>query len=644
MQKSAFFAALFLLHSASAFADAPVLVTGSVRNAASQAAGVSPGAWITISGANLAAEEAVDGSLPESLAGVTVTINSQTAQLYSVSPSLLRVLAPPDLPTGLVEVAVTTAEGSATVKAIAYTVMPGVFTSGGFAASAGEASGLLVDGAAPISAHPGDAISIYATGLGTAGTNPTVRIGSAAAAVSASAQVWPGVYQVDVTVPSTLANGTYPVVLTQDGVLSQVTALIHVSVEASAGITLQSSTSSAASGSSIAFTAAVSPASSTGTVTFYEGPIPIGTAALSSGSATFTTSFPPGFHAVTATFGSGASQVTSLASVVSISAVENCAALAGIDRIVCLATAFQSTLSSTQLTSLQYNYTLANVQRWSNLPISIVARNGLRFGDLTSAQQSAALALAQAALSDEGFDRLAQVRGADEVISPLNAMFRWGAANYYIAFYGTPSTTAAWMLQVAGHHYALNRTFNSKYTSGSPFFLGTEPVSYTLHGAEYLPQDKQRAAMYALNQTLLSNSSAKLTGTFDDVVMGVGQSGIDSNYPQTYPTTGRGVAVSTLSASQQALIRRAIEAWVGELDPASATELLSDYLSEDALANTYVGYSGSGSMSTVGDYIRVDGPRVWVELVVQSGIAYRNSYHYHSIWRDKTADYGGEFK
>ena len=78
--------------------------------------------------------------------------------------------------------------------------------------------------------------------------------------------------------------------------------------------------------------------------------------------------------------------------------------------------------------------------------------------------------------------------------------------------------------------------------------------------------------------------------------------------------------------------------------PATATELLSTYEDNTALANTYVGYSGTGSMVTVGDYIRIDGPRVWAEFVVRSGIADQNSYHYHSIWRDKTTDYGGNFQ
>ena len=80
--------------------------------------------------------------------------------------------------------------------------------------------------------------------------------------------------------------------------------------------------------------------------------------------------------------------------------------------------------------------------------------------------------------------------------------------------------------------------------------------------------------------------------------------------------------------------------------------------SDTALASTYVGYApGQGgtadfaaypnSASTPLDaqrsYIRIDGPRVWIEFVVQSGVVFRDYVHYHSIWRDKVADYGGQF-
>ena len=32
-----------------------------------------------------------------------------------------------------------------------------------------------------------------------------------------------------------------------------------------------------------------------------------------------------------------------------------------------------------------------------------------------------------------------------------------------------------------------------------------------------------------------------------------------------------------------------------------------------------------------------------IEMVIQQGVAYTSYVHYHSLWRDKTADYGGNF-
>ncbi|MEY4738244.1 MAG: hypothetical protein RL302_2563, partial [Pseudomonadota bacterium] len=66
------------------------------------------------------------------------------------------------------------------------------------------------------------------------------------------------------------------------------------------------------------------------------------------------------------------------------------------------------------------------------------------------------------------------------------------------------------------------------------------------------------------------------------------------------------------------------------------------YFDSTALANTYVGISGSPELKSPGSYVRIDGPKVWIELVVQKGVAFTDEVHFHSIWRDKTADYGGE--
>ena len=105
-------------------------------------------------------------------------------------------------------------------------------------------------------------------------------------------------------------------------------------------------------------------------------------------------------------------------------------------------------------------------------------------------------------------------------------------------------------------------------------------------------------------------------------------------------------------------MQAAIEAWVNTQASDIASTLLAVYLSDTALASTYVGYgvgtggsadfsaypnSLSSPLNAQHSYLRIDGPRVWIEFVVQQGVAYTSYVHYHSLWRDKTADYGAQF-
>lgn len=417
-------------------------------------------------------------------------------------------------------------------------------------------------------------------------------------------------------------------------------------------VALNASQTSISYGTAVDLAAAVSPTTGTGTVTFYDGSTPLGTATVASGAATLSSvALPTGTHTLSAVYGGDTTYASSYSSqdpvtVTAAGAATSCSGLAEAAQVACLATAFETTLTSVQLGTLQLSYTLANVEHWSNLPLAVIARNGLQFSTLTSTQLAAAQQLAQVALSAQGYQRLQQIRGADSVIATVSSMYEWGSGNYFIAFYGTPSATSPWMLQINGHHFAFNHTYNGTYVSGTPYFIGTEPEVYNVAGTLYFPMEGPRAAAYALTQSVYGNSSALLSGTFDDVVHGIDSStSIDSDYPAAYPTgtTGRGVLYSALTQAQQSQVKAVIEAWVNDMDSTSAAALVSAYEDSSALASTYVGYSGDGTLAVQGDYIRVDGPRVWIELVVQNGVAYTASYHFHSIWRDKTADYGGEF-
>ena len=457
---------------------------------------------------------------------------------------------------------------------------------------------------------------------------------------------------------TTLAAGTHTLTATYGGstsyttsTSSSVTVTITAASTTATTTTLAVSATSATYGTAITLTAGVSPAAATGNVTFYDGSTSLGAVTLSSGTAALSTStLAAGTHTLTATYAGDSTYASSTSSsqtvtISSASSSTDCSSYTGTPLIVCLPNAFYATLSTTQQSSVVLSYTLANAEIWSNLPTNMISRNGLKFGDLSSTQLTAALAVAQAVLSSTGYTQFLNVRIADDYLADNGGgTTAYGSGLYYIAFLGTPSNTSAWQLQIGGHHFALNTTYNGTYLSATPYFLGVEPPSFTVSGTTYTVLEAQRSAAYNLAQTLTSNTSAVLSGTFDDVVMGVnGSTGHDTNYPLTYPTSGRGVLYSSLSTAQQALVKTFIEAWVNNQNSSTASTLLSLYESDDALAQTYVGYSGTGAFTTQGDYIRVDGPRVWVEFVTQNGIVFQNGIHYHSLWRDKTADYGGDF-
>ena len=89
-------------------------------------------------------------------------------------------------------------------------------------------------------------------------------------------------------------------------------------------------------------------------------------------------------------------------------------------------------------------------------------------------------------------------------------------------------------------------------------------------------------------------------------------------------------------------MRAALESYASLPGEAIARELVKAYEAPEALAETFVGYAGATDLSANDSYVRIDGPRIWMELVVQPAVAIKTELHFHALWRDKLADYGGE--
>ncbi|MGI4737367.1 MAG: DUF3500 domain-containing protein [Janthinobacterium lividum] len=321
-----------------------------------------------------------------------------------------------------------------------------------------------------------------------------------------------------------------------------------------------------------------------------------------------------------------------------------CASARGLAQVVCLAEAFKATLSPSQLAEAQRPYSKADAARWSNFPqqFSRPQRVGIALGTLNDAQLGAAKSLLASVLSpgvpNEGYDELEGNLAADNYLGTATHQTEtFGAGNYYLALLGTPSMTGRWELQYGGHHFAFANTYQGGKTAGvTPDFRGAEPnTPVTNHGHTYQPLEQERAAFAALlgHLSAAEQGKARLTTTFRDVLLGPGQDG-------QFPATRQGVRLSELSAAQRQLALQALQRYVGDLDPATAAPILARYTSE--LPATYLAYAGSGTMSKDNDYVRLDGPSLWLEFSGQPSRDFPGTVHPHSVWRDRTTDYGGQ--
>jgi len=322
----------------------------------------------------------------------------------------------------------------------------------------------------------------------------------------------------------------------------------------------------------------------------------------------------------------------------------NCSGGSDLENLVCASNAFLETLSDTERSNavLEWSDTTAKTV-WSNLPG--VNRNGLKFGNLDSEALTAAMLVAKKALSDEGYADFTGVLAADDYLGSLRGGNTYSADNYYIAFFGEPSVDGDWMLQIGGHHLAYNIAFVSGEGYPVPNHIGVEPKSsFEINSATYAPLADEGDAMVAMFDALSSSqlSEAFLNGeTYSDVLIGPDNG--SGTLPSDYPAGNRGLAVSSLSTAQQAVVIAAIKSWVSSFSGDVADALIADYTTEAAFDDTYIAWAGSESAGVdvdhSGTYMRIDGPRLWIEIACQSGVVISNQTHYHTMYRDKLMDY-----
>jgi hypothetical protein len=320
-------------------------------------------------------------------------------------------------------------------------------------------------------------------------------------------------------------------------------------------------------------------------------------------------------------------------------------------RIVTAAQAVLKTLDEPTRAKMQFAFDSEQKTKWSNLPSGIFQRNGAKLADLTPTQREAIMHLLSVALSADGYRKVVDIMHGDEVLrtnestggargAPNGAAGRgrgrgpgggivFGENEYYLAFLGTPSTTAPWMLQFGGHHLAINLTLAGSQATMTPSLPAAQPASYTFEGRTVRPLGRENDKAFALINALdaTQRSQAILGYRVADLVLGPGKDG-RTIQPE-------GIRVSALSAAQQTMLWDLAREWTGIITDAFAEPRMRELRAN--VADTYFAWSGPTTNGSAA-YFRIQGPTLAIEYAPQDSVD-----HIHTIYRDPTNDYGAKF-
>jgi len=240
---------------------APQVAASGVLNAGDFSSNIAPGSYIAIKGSNLVDSGALTNAngdsetsliLPLSLDYTTVSFDVPSAgisvpgYMTFASPGQVNLQIPWELQgQSSVQVKVTSDEGLfgnvVTVPLVQFA--PAFFEGNGIVAAINATQGNLVTASTPV--HAGDVVELFGNGLGpvnnqpasgnpapsnplaTTKSQPTVTIGGQSAPVSFSglAPGFPGLYQINVTVPSGVAAGTPAITVAIGGVTSKASTI-----------------------------------------------------------------------------------------------------------------------------------------------------------------------------------------------------------------------------------------------------------------------------------------------------------------------------------------------------------------------------------------------------------------------------------
>ncbi len=267
---------------------------------------------------------------------------------------------------------------------------------------------------------------------------------------------------------------------------------------------------------------------------------------------------------------------------------------------------------------------------WHYVPRS---RTGVTFGQMTEPQRIAARNLMRAALSSRGLLKADAIMSLDTVLRELEKGSQGPTRDpmaYEVTVFGDP-TKPPWGWKVEGHHISLNFTVGADGAWGAtPSFLGANPAEIRtgpLAGQRVLGAEEDLGRELASSLDDTQRKEAILASNVPGDILTIPGRSLDE-----VPSVG--LAYSAMRPEQRAILERLLDEYAGSLRHDAAAEQLKRIRDAgmDNIRFAWVGKTEPG----LPHYYRISGPTFVIEL----DNTQNNANHVHTVWHDKTRDFG----
>jgi hypothetical protein len=274
-------------------------------------------------------------------------------------------------------------------------------------------------------------------------------------------------------------------------------------------------------------------------------------------------------------------------------------------------------------------------QDWAYWPTE---RVGVPLDLMTAEQRRLTHQLLTSLLSARGYLKVVQIMQLEQILGMLDtAGLPRGVGHYEVVLFGKPSSTEPWSWRFEGHHVSLNVAVAPAGVSVTPSFFGSNPgevrsgplTGFRVLGAE---EDLARELVTSLTQAQRGKAVVSAEAPRDIFAGNIGK---PEDQWEAWRATllPQGVPVAELNEVQQHWIRRILDEVVGVYRPELSTEFLRS-IDPKTLSFAWMGATERGAPH----YFRLQGE----DFVFEYDNVQDNGNHVHSVWRNKSEDFGAQ--